>query len=299
MDFIEGTPFPDMFVKDDACLSDGRKEKCLLQGDIIKISDKESRLFKKQMGAVGYLVVSNSCDLVNRNVRSILLVPIYSFDVWFNDHTKKQLDGRAKALYNEANYEKKATFLISPLAQFGNKPTMAFIDDIKSIRFSFNVFNWDDVPGIDSAKLTNFLTRVFGIDWVNDTNLEKIEDGNIIQASTETNTLFLVYNHSEAEAILIVDDGRINKFEARRVNGKLNVIFNLYTFLLKHRLCSLKPPWREQLGHKVGNLFNRVSTYSPEHPKIRDWVEENTEDPTKGKSKVIVETKSAKATLSQ
>lgn len=72
---IEGTPFPDMFEKGDCC----KFGKYLFQGDIIKFVEEETNLFNKQKGIVGYLVVSNSCDLQQKNVklRPILLAPIY------------------------------------------------------------------------------------------------------------------------------------------------------------------------------------------------------------------------------
>lgn len=52
---------------------------------------------------------------------------------------------------------------------------------------------------------------------------------------------------------------------------RININFSFDRFLLKHRLCSMKPPWREQLGCRVGNLFNRVSTYTPPKEEIKSW----------------------------
>lgn len=269
MNLIEGTPFPDIF--EDACHS----ETCLLQGDIIKIVE-DLKLFKKQSGAIGYLIVSNSCDLEHGNVRSISLVPIYPLDVWYKDHSTKTLDNLTKALFEEVNYGKKATFFISPLDRLGSEPLIAFIDDIKSIRSRINAFNWNEVPGRDNTRFIKFLIQMFRIDWVKDTCIEKIESDNVIQASTEKNTLFLIHNSSEAT--LVIDDGRIYKFKAMINNGNLNIIFSLYDLLLKYRLCSLKPPWREQLGHKVGNLFNRVSTFTPKQDEIKIWTKTYKEE---------------------
>lgn len=41
--------------------------------------------------------------------------------------------------------------------------------------------------------------------------------------------------------------------------------------IIKHRIRSIKPPWREKLGFKVGNLYSRVATYTPKISDIRDW----------------------------
>lgn len=41
--------------------------------------------------------------------------------------------------------------------------------------------------------------------------------------------------------------------------------------LLEHRIVSLRNPWREQLGCMMGNLYNRIATYSPETSFIKCW----------------------------
>lgn len=183
MDLIIDTPFPDMFEKDGASCLKSHYEKCLLQGDVIKIIEGEFSLFTPKEGIIGYLVVTNSCDLAQRSLNTISLVPIYSFDIWFKNHLEKSTENITKILFREANYVKKDTFFISPIEQFENKPSVAYINDIRSI------------------DLDN------------------------------------------------------------------------YDILLKYRLCSLKPPWREKLGHKVANLFNRVSTFTPEEGELKSWIE--------------------------
>ena len=42
--------------------------------------------------------------------------------------------------------------------------------------------------------------------------------------------------------------------------------------LLQHRNLTITSPWKEKLGYKVGYLFNRVATYTPEREEIKDWV---------------------------
>ncbi|OPY51909.1 MAG: hypothetical protein A4E51_01447 [Methanosaeta sp. PtaU1.Bin055] len=180
MDLISETPFPNMFES-----IEGREPpNCLFQGDIIEIVEGKSKIFTGQTGAIGYLVGSNSCDLVNNNLKTISLVPIYPFDVWYSKFSEKNAKNIAKELRDELEYKRKQTFLISPLEKFGNKPSIAFVDDIRSIK----------------------------------------------------------------------SDRCIN-------------------ILLKFRFSSLKAPWREQLGYKLGNIFNRVSTYTPEIDALHAWVE--------------------------
>jgi hypothetical protein len=81
MGAIEDTPFPDMF---ESCES----EKCLLQGDIIKISSGECEFFDGQEGALGYVIVSNSCDLErggDEGLGWISVVPIFPYKVLLED----------------------------------------------------------------------------------------------------------------------------------------------------------------------------------------------------------------------
>lgn len=91
----------------------------------------------------------------------------------------------AKVIFEEANYNHKFTFFIPAIEEFNNLPTIAFIDDIRSI-----------------------------------------------EVNNERNS---------AES------------------------------LLRNRICSLKTPWREKLGHKVGYIFNRVSTDTPKTSEIGEW----------------------------
>lgn len=188
---ITGTPFPDMFEQGNTC----RFGKYLFQGDIINLARDEARLFNKQEGAVGYLVVSNSCDLQNKNdnARPILLAPIYPFDYWYKRSLKKTLTEKDinNELLEEIKYNKKDTFFISPLEQLGNKPLIAFIADIKSIRYNIN-FNWDEIPGRDNRKLED-LFRVYNRDLAENINIQKIDDNTIILV-TEKNSVLLILN---------------------------------------------------------------------------------------------------------
>jgi hypothetical protein len=164
--------------------------------------------FDGQEGALGYLVVSNSCDLErggDDGLEWISVVPIYPYKAILNDilddkvkkindiRIREQKKGKsydakgalettiADIIQKEANYKPKYTFFISPLKIFNNMPTIAFLDDIRPIDFN-------------SAEI-----------------------------------------------------------------------------LLKYKICSMKNPWREKLGFKVGNLFNRVSTFTPDVKDIRTW----------------------------
>ncbi len=44
-----------------------------------------------------------------------------------------------------------------------------------------------------------------------------------------------------------------------------------YLQFIKHRITTIKSPWKEKLGFKVGFIFNRVATYTPKSNEIKDW----------------------------
>jgi hypothetical protein len=296
MNFIKYTPFPDMFEEGEVCYFDkpikqylinpmhqpitqsgaAGCKKCLLQGDIIKIADGEYYLFGQKEKAVGYLVISNSCDLEpERNTPMISLVPIYSFDAWLSKIPRTKIIDK---LFEESNYHEKTTFFISPLNEFGSNPSFASIDDIKTIKKTIDVFRWHEVPGDDNRNLIRFLRQICGVNFEETTEFEKIENDNVIQISTGKHIIFIILNSNKTEATFVIDDCRINKFIIANDGKTLKLRFSFYELLLKYRLCSLKGPWREKLGYKVGDLFNRVSTYTPNKANIESWTKKYQEE---------------------
>jgi hypothetical protein len=198
MELIPGTPFPDMFDRTNGSCDVG----CLCQGDIIRITKGKCDFFDEQDDALGYLIASNTCDLQQHNeMEWICLVPIYPYDLVLREFlgdkseqiAKKLKNGKTKdakseleetmanIILKDSNYVPKFTFFISPLIEFNNMASIAYLDDIRS------------------------------------TNLES------------------------------------------------------KNILLDNKICSIKSPWREQLGYKLGNLFNRASTFTPESKDIRAW----------------------------
>jgi len=88
------------------------------------------------------------------------------------------------------------------------------------------LFSWEEIPGNDNSKLIDFLKQKFGIDWVETAEIEKIDNGNIINVSTEINHISLNLNQKKTEVIFNIDDVRTDKFIAKMENGKLNIYEN-------------------------------------------------------------------------
>jgi len=64
------------------------------------------------------------------------------------------------------------------------------------------VFCWDKILDMDNGRLKKFLTQKFGIDWVKNAEIKKIDNGKIIKIYTETNSLSLKINDERTEVSL-------------------------------------------------------------------------------------------------
>jgi len=148
MDYMINSLYYDLF-EDDGVIY--QRDGCLFQGDIIKF-EKGSRadfLKERYKDILGYLVLSNSCDLDRDDLSIISLAPILPFKTWltmcadeFLDNPKiknqKDLENNiTSSIFKEMNYDGKFTFYIPPIYEFGNKPATAFLNDIRSIEVEY------------------------------------------------------------------------------------------------------------------------------------------------------------------
>ena len=99
------------------------------------------------------------------------------------------------------------------------------------------LFSWEKIPGNDSRRLIDFLIKNYGVDWVKTARIEKIENGKIIEVSTEKNYISLKLNDEQTEVNLEIDDFRTDKFVVKIENNKINIytesILNNKKFLEK------------------------------------------------------------------
>jgi hypothetical protein len=85
------------------------------------------------------------------------------------------------------------------------------------------IFGWDDVPGKDNARLTGFIKKKFGIDWVENANIVKGSDDKTINITSGNNNIFLTLDDYKTILSMAIDDGRKAEFSGVMVNGKLNI----------------------------------------------------------------------------
>lgn len=85
------------------------------------------------------------------------------------------------------------------------------------------LFSWDEIPGNDSERLTEFLNQSFNIDWVDSAKIEKIDNDKTIKVYRDTNYLSLNLNNGKNKVTLRIDDGRTGEFIVKEENHELNI----------------------------------------------------------------------------
>ena len=84
------------------------------------------------------------------------------------------------------------------------------------------MFSWDNVPGNDSEGLLRHFTDDYDIDWVNDAEIHKSDDGKTIHISKDGNSVEITIDVGE-KATLRISDGRTQDLQAKEEDGKLNI----------------------------------------------------------------------------
>lgn len=127
----------------------------------------------------------------------------------------------------------KRLFFISPLEQLGNKPLIAFIADIKSVKYNI-IFDWNRISGtlhgLDNKKL-EYIFRIFHIDLADNINFEKIDNDMAIILSTENNSVLIRLNDKRTAVVFEIRKGRTIELTAKKDDEKLNIEFRFDKFL--------------------------------------------------------------------
>jgi hypothetical protein len=143
----------------------------------------------------------------------------------------------------------------------GHEPRLNFPVSILDYVY---LFSWDKIPEIDNGRLMEFLVQKFDIDWVRTAKIEKIENDKIIQVSNEKNSLFLIHNYGETEAILVIDDGRIDKFKVAKENDKLNIYDNVNVIPAGYNYFFVEPGVKQVLTYvtKIPSSIKYVQAFA-------------------------------------
>ncbi len=122
---------------------------------------------------------------------------------------------------------------------------------ISAITFGGLLFSWSDVPGHDDVKLTEYLSQKFGIDWVNNAKIEKIDD-RTLRVYSDKNYLLLTLNNDKTRLNLNIDDGRTYELIVKEQGGKLNIYRELSSYTLPFMGTVIIPAIGAIVGTFVG-----------------------------------------------
>ncbi len=119
-------------------------------------------------------------------------------------------------------------------AEFDRNPK-AFLDFCTSIEVIAGhygegrcLFSWDNVTENDSEELIRYLIDEFGIKWVKDAEIIKLDndDSKTIRIFKDENSVEIRIDEKAGKAILITSDFRTRYLKAKNENGKLNIYGN-------------------------------------------------------------------------
>lgn len=137
-----------------------------------------------------------------------------------------------------------------------------YIHDVNHYRN--NLFSWNDIPEHDEKKLKGYLNEKLDIDWVENAEIEKI-DNKTISIYTRENNLLLKLNDKETEVNIEFDNGRIEKLFAKTDKNQTKIYEYSSTFANPEFMIKLI----DSLEYIVNNHSNQgitpISTYTGYH----------------------------------
>jgi len=109
-------------------------------------------------------------------------------------------------------------------------PTPTQIPKVEEVTVDTFVFGWNDVPGKDSSLLTGYLKNRFGVNWVDNANIEKSNEDKTINITSGKNYISLNLDEYKTKLSLAIDDGRTAEFSGVMVDGKLKIYSGIVVF---------------------------------------------------------------------
>jgi transcription initiation factor TFIIIB Brf1 subunit/transcription initiation factor TFIIB len=153
-------------------------------------------------------------------------------------------------------------------ASYRDSRFFRFPDEIAEI-FMKRLFSWDKVPESDGERLRGFLRKRFGIDWVENADFSKTENGKSIIVSDGENSVIIALN------------GRNNKIsiKIKERDNKVSIkaYMMAYSFLVREEDGKLTVYEREKVRHlnraiklvkKVMKIKVNLPTQCHEHERI-------------------------------
>jgi hypothetical protein len=90
------------------------------------------------------------------------------------------------------------------------------------------LFSWDSIPGDDNEKLKSFLRDDFDIDWAENAEIRKFDDGKTIRIYNDKKSAEIMIDEERGKAILKICDGRTPVLKVKKDENDTLNIYNDY-----------------------------------------------------------------------
>jgi hypothetical protein len=174
----------------------------------LKLIEKEEKwsehgaiYYRLSTGGIYYLIHNKNLDFINllkkvlQNHSDNIIFKIF-LDPYLNRDTLIQI---------------QSTSRISRICSYLHECCEATERAIESINRNSHghlveqVFLWQDVPGVDNDRLTEFLKEKFKVNWLQNAKIIKFPDGNTIKISHGSNSLLITLNDKRNKAIMTIN----------------------------------------------------------------------------------------------
>lgn len=92
-----------------------------------------------------------------------------------------------------------------------------FKKELKEMR----LFDWDNILEKEKGTLIRFLKYFHDLDWVEDAEISKSDDGKTILISKDTNSVKIVFDEKEEQVVLKINDVIIQDLKVKKKNGNI------------------------------------------------------------------------------
>ena len=130
------------------------------------------------------------------------------------------------------------------------------------------LFNWNDVPGNDNNRMLKFLKDNLKLEWVENAEIKKSDDGETITITKGKNTLMLKLNKKEGLVDMEIAGKVSYRCYLKKDDGKLNIYFDLHDLPLdNYDLLYTDKDKYDIKGYRIkeklfgGNEFSIVMRY--------------------------------------
>ncbi|MGB3457898.1 MAG: carboxypeptidase-like regulatory domain-containing protein [Halobacteriota archaeon] len=139
------------------------------------------------------------------------------------------------------------------------------------------LFSWANVPGDDSDRLLRFLVDDLDIDWAENAEIHKSDDGKTIRIFKDENSAEIKIDEEKEKATLKISDGRTHDLKVKSENGKLKLYKLVVNITLKPRPSYPFPPGATLIRGKVHDSAGEVVSGAKVRVKEKGVENETTE----------------------